>query len=116
MRKFNDPVTDDLSEFGRSELITAEKLIHAYLNHNQTKFLANNLKLYFNKKSGYVFLCDEDYNVAMLNEKEELIDYLICSNCGNEGLITDQEVWLLDFDLHDGSHEQYICNKCKDIH
>ena len=41
-------------------------------------------------ESGYVFISDEDYNVAIMND-DTLEDFLICFECGHEDLRSDYE-------------------------
>lgn len=81
----NEIVTKDLSQFGFIELKEAGLLLTEYTNtHNQLE-LGNGLAVWFNRNSGNVFLCDEDYNVAMLDDDGELKMFYTCSECGNEG-------------------------------
>ena len=58
-------------------------------------------KVAMNNQSGYVFLTNEDFQVAMI-DNERLTLFLTCSECGNEGLEGEFEV--MD-----------SCEGCKDI-
>lgn len=79
-------VTTDLSEFGQRELKIAGELLTAYKsdNDNTKLFYGENVNVGFNKNSGYVFLTDDNYNVAVM-ENGKLVDFLSCPNCGHEG-------------------------------
>jgi len=59
-------ITADFSKFGYRELKLASELLQAYLEQG-ADFLTEGITLNFNINSGFVFLSDEDYNVAMLN-------------------------------------------------
>jgi hypothetical protein len=41
----------------------------------------------FNKDSGFVFLTNEDYQVAMINEDNNLVMFYSCPICGHEGFL-----------------------------
>jgi len=76
-------ITADFSKFGYRELKLASELLQAYLEQG-ADFLTEGITLNFNINSGFVFLSDEDYNVAMLNG-EELEQFFSCPECGREG-------------------------------
>lgn len=80
-------ITDDLAEFGFVELEIASKILTAYCEQHPP-FLGDGVKLWFNKNSGCVFLCDEDYNTAMMNE-DKLEQWHNCPECGHEGFLED---------------------------
>jgi uncharacterized protein YbaR (Trm112 family) len=103
----DDIVTHDFSKFGKVEIEEACQLLQAYLNKNRTKYLASqNITIEFNTQSGYVFLSDNDCNTAMLNEKHELVDFLVCPECGQEGLIDD-------LSLFETKHDSHRCKACQ---
>src|SRR5678815_1789394 len=83
-------VTADLSDFGYRELAMAADLLQAYKERDKdnTRLLGDGLSLCMNTNSGYVFLTDEDYNVAMMNG-DVLEDWHTCSECGHEGFAED---------------------------
>lgn len=83
-----DIVTSDLSEFGHKELCDLRDLLTAYLDKNQTHFLGSGVKPCFNRNSGYVFLTDEDYNVAM-EANGKLLDWFSSPYNGVEGFFED---------------------------
>lgn len=81
----DETVTKDLARFGFRELGMAAELLTAYRTEaDQTEALTSDgLALWCNMMSGNVFLCDEDYNVAMMNG-DTLEDWETCSYCGHE--------------------------------
>ncbi len=88
MSKNQDPVTKDMADFGHRELCMARDLLNAYLEHNDTKFLGDGVHICMNRNSGYVFLSDEDYNVAM-EADGHLLDWLTSPYEGKEGFFDD---------------------------
>lgn len=82
-------VTADLSRFGKREIELAKDLLDAYLKQG-ADFLGEGITLNFNMDSGYVFLSDSDYNVAMIND-DKLEQWFSCPNCGHEGFLEDME-------------------------
>jgi hypothetical protein len=81
--------TRDLSEFGHQERIIAGELLSTLnTNKDKTKFLGSNVSVEFNTYSGCVFLVDEDFNVAMMND-EFLEDFHTCPECGGEEVSSD---------------------------
>ena len=92
-------VTNDLTKFGTIELAEAGKLLSTLKTvRDNTKFLGDGVQVFFNNESGYVFLSDEDYNVAVMSG-HDLVDFINCPECGNEGNINE-------FDT-----ESYCCKK-----
>ncbi len=78
-------VTTDMSKFGYRELDMAGDLLKAYKGDNDaTEYLDDGVQVWFNANSGNVFLCDEDYNTAMMNG-DKLEDWFYCPICGHEG-------------------------------
>lgn len=80
--------TQDLSEFGYSELSEAAKLLTAYCDGNKSDFLEDGIHIEFNPNSDSVFLVDGDYNVGMMNGND-LEQWLNCPECGTEGFLED---------------------------
>ena len=92
----NDPTTTDLRDFGYRELRMAGELLTAYkTTADRSERLGDGVHVVFNRTSGNVFLCDEDYNVAMMNG-HVLEDWHDCGYCGAEGFAED----LFDGDEH----------------
>lgn len=61
-------VTADLSKFGYRERKLAEELLKAWREQGLPEdFYNEEVKISFNTHSGYVFLTNEDYQVAMMN-------------------------------------------------
>ena len=83
MSRYEDIVTSDLSHFGMRELKMAAKLLVAYCAA-PPDFLGNGLCVMMNMHSGYVFLTDEEFTVAMMNG-DKLEQFHSCSECGAEG-------------------------------
>lgn len=80
-------VTTDLSKFGYREIREAIELLEAYLE-NTKDILGDGLTLNFNTHSGCVFLSDEDYRIAMINNGN-LEEWFYCGECGAEGFLED---------------------------
>ncbi len=63
----NDPVvTADLSKFGYRELEMAAELLKS-IHHISDSHNVDGLTVNMNTNSGYVFLCNEDYDCFMMN-------------------------------------------------
>jgi hypothetical protein len=80
------PNTQDMSKFGYVERKEAGLLLSTYAGPKDKtrRFASDGVTVEFNPNSGNVFLVDEDYNVAMM-EDDELVDFLNCGECGHEG-------------------------------
>lgn len=83
----DETVTKDLARFGFRELKMAAELLAAYRSDgDETELLTGDgLAVWTNTNSGYVFLCDGDYNTAMMSGGK-LEDFLTCGYCGHEGV------------------------------
>jgi hypothetical protein len=81
-------ITIDLSEFGYRELDMAGDLLKAIKDGLPDDFNDDGLTIMFNTHSGYVFLTNSDYQVAMLTDKK-LESFYSCPNCGEEGFAED---------------------------
>lgn len=94
-KDFKAIVTADLSGFGHRELDEAVKLLTAYKENTfkEDNFFSDGLTLNFNKQSGYVFLCDEDGNVGLLNDDGEIEQFISCSYCGKEGFKSELKLY-----------------------
>lgn len=83
--------TRDLMDFGIKELRLAAKLLSVFKTaQDRTMRLGDKVTPEFNPDSGYVFLIDSNFNIAMLNG-EELEDWLRCPQCECEGFVSDLE-------------------------
>lgn len=81
--------TRDLMDFGRRELQLAGNLLRLFrTDKDHTLRLGDIITPELNPDTGYVFLIDSDFNVAMLNG-DHLEDWLLCPTCATEGFISD---------------------------
>ena len=103
-------LTEDITDIPLHEVVPLLTALDAFRNfrtgNNSTEMFKaswsdDGSKVAMNNQSGYVFLTNEDYQVAMI-ENEKLTMFLNCGECGNEGLEGEFEV--VD-----------SCEGCKDI-
>lgn len=83
--------TKDLSQFGFREIKMASELLNAYVlsyNDDIRDSLTDGITIEFNQDSGKVFLVDNEFNVAMMND-DKLELWYNCSYCGHEGFKED---------------------------
>lgn len=73
-------VTENWADFGDIEIEEAKEL----LSHIKEIDSYGQVKVMFNTQSGYVFLCDEDYNVWLMNG-DKIERWFSCPECGHEG-------------------------------
>ena len=106
-----DIVTADLSKFGYRELALAGELLNAYAEYG-AEFMGDGLTLNFNANSGKVFLSDEDFNVAVV-ENERIVQFYSCSQCGNEGTQEEGKAEGWDFEKFNGYCSEECENKNK---
>jgi hypothetical protein len=91
----DEVVTSDLSRFGSRELKMLEKLLRAWREHGLPEdFYNDEVVPAMNMNSGYVFLTNSDYQVALMNG-DKLESFYSCPECGHEGFKEDMQ--------HDGS-------------
>lgn len=88
MSDHNDIVTSDLARFGFREIKMAAILLAAYCE-NPPEFLGDGLIVMLNLHSGYVFLTDDEFTVAMMNS-DRLEQFYFCPECGAEGFEREQ--------------------------
>jgi hypothetical protein len=85
----DDIVTSNLEDFGifdRAELI---RLLTAWNDQGLPEDFNNDgVHACLNTDSGYVFLTNSDYQVAMMND-DKLETWYSCFNCGHEGFKED---------------------------
>ena len=79
--------TSDLRDFGSRELHMGAALLQAYCN-NIPDWMSDGVHLMMNRYSGYVFLTDDDFNVAMMNG-DKLDAWLFTPYDGHEGFIEE---------------------------
>ena len=82
--------TRDLSKFGLREIGIAAELLTKFATGRSSwasaeDELSRDIAVEFNPNSGEVFLVDEDYQVAMVNDNRKLENWVTCFNCGREG-------------------------------
>jgi hypothetical protein len=78
--------TENLADFGTRELKEAGKLLSAIGNGLPDDFYNQGIRVGFNMNSGYVFLINDDYQVAMYDdESEELYSFYTTPYEGREG-------------------------------
>jgi len=65
-----DGYTENLADFGFRELKEAGKLLTAISNGLPDDFDIEGIKVAFNQNSGYVFLTNSEYQVAMVDDEE----------------------------------------------
>lgn len=83
--------TTDLSKFGNTELEEVETLLHAKRTQGLPEDFNNDgIVPMFNMNSGYVFLTNNDCQVAMMNG-DKLESFYSCPECGHEGFKEDME-------------------------
>ena len=88
--------TENLSDFGYRELKEAGKLLTAISNGLPEDFYDDGIKVAFNMNSGYVFLTNSDYQVAMYDEESDSLYSFYTTPY--EGLEGSYEELLLDLD------------------
>jgi len=99
----NEITTVDLSEFGYQEIEMAKDLLTAYLDNGVPEdFIDDEIKIMFNKNSGYVFFTNSEYQVAF-SDNGKLYSFYNCSECGHEGSKED------GFELDE---DNILCDEC----
>lgn len=86
--------TRDISKMGYREIDMAADLMKKYANGGQWEGennLSDGVAVEFNPSSGNVFLVDEDYNTAMLNDEDKLEMFLNCGYCSAEGFASEDD-------------------------
>jgi hypothetical protein len=95
--------TTDLADFGLREREMLTELMVAWSEQGlPDDFEGDNVRAMLNRNSGFVFLTNDDYQVAMIND-DNLESFYTCGNCGNEGFAEDCQ-------LNDDG-----CNVCREI-
>jgi len=90
-------VTSDLSKFGWRERRMAAELLTASCDKGFPEdFNDDEVTVAMNTGSGFVFLTNSDYQVAMMNGNK-LESFYSCPQCGHEGFKDEME--------HDGNAE-----------
>src|SRR5689334_16409234 len=78
-------VTTDLAEFGYREKKLAGELLQAMCSKGLPEgFDDSGVTIALNRNSGFVFLTNSEYQVAMMNNGK-LESFYTCPQCGHEG-------------------------------
>jgi len=85
----NDYYTEDLSKFGYRELDMTGDLLKAIKKGLPSDFYDEGIKVGFNMNSGYVFLTNEEYQVAMVDDEGKLYSFYSSPYEGKEGSYED---------------------------
>jgi len=99
--------TEDLGDFGYIELDVAADLLKAWSRHGLPKdFTDSGVKLAMNLSSGYVFLTNDEYQVAMRTINREsgetyLYSYYSSPYEGREGSLEDLQEQFKDMHPED---------------
>jgi hypothetical protein len=99
--------TEDLGDFGYIELDVAADLLKAWSRHGLPKdFTDSGVKLAMNLNSGYVFLTNDEYQVAMRTINREsgetyLYSYYSSPYEGREGSLEDLQEQFKDMHPED---------------
>ena len=89
-------VTTDLAQFGYREKKLAGELLAAMYKGLPDDFDDSEVTVAMNRNSGFVFLTNAEYQVAMLNDGK-LESFYSCPECGHEGFKDEMK--------HDGNKE-----------
>jgi hypothetical protein len=82
-------VVTDLAQFGYRERKMAAELLTASVEQGFPEgFMDEGVTIAMNMNSGYVFLTNEDFDVAMMNG-DKLETWHSCPYCGHEGFKED---------------------------
>ena len=98
-------VISDLSKFGYREKEIAAKLLTAMCKGLPEDFDDDEVTVAMNTNSGYVFLTNSEYQVAMFNG-DNLESFYSCPECGCEGFFNE-----IGIDNHSG--EKSALKECK---
>jgi len=84
-----DPNIQDLSRLGFREISQLADLLKLYAE-NGSDFLGDHVTWEYNPNSDKLFLIDENFNVAMLNDETgKLEEWHNCGYCGHEGFASN---------------------------
>ena len=98
-------VTENLNDFGYREREQANKLTTAMKNGLPDDFDGLGVKLAFNRNSGYVFLTNSEYQVAMVDDEGKLYSWYTTPYDGYEGCLEDL---LEEYDNMHPEDKQYV--------
>lgn len=86
-----DAYTENLGDFGFYEIEQLRDILDAWVTNGglPEDFDDNGVKFAFNRNSGYVFLTNSDYQVAMLTSDGKLESWYYTPYSGHEGFYED---------------------------
>ena len=88
---YESPLTSDLSRLGARERKMLMELLEAWDKHGlPDDFEYDEVNFAFNTHSGYVFLTNAEFQVAMMNG-DKLESWYNCPYCGHEGFKEDMQ-------------------------
>jgi len=100
MNEYKDPLTSDLGRFGLREIQIVTDIFYAWTRSGLPDgFWHENVRPVFNTESGYVFLTNDDFQVAMMNG-HKLEQYYSTPYEGHEGFADELA------DLYDEMHPE----------
>lgn len=90
MASNNDPLTTNLADFPKRKLEEAKDLLVAMFESGlPDDFYDEGVTIAFNRNSGYVFLTNEEYQVAMVDDEGKLYSWYYTPYYGHEGAYED---------------------------
>jgi hypothetical protein len=97
---FNYMNTQDLSKLGYREIGQLADILKLYSENPNDCGLSYGVKWEYNPDSDNLFLVDDDFNVAMVNDDTGKLErWHTCGNCGLEGFRTNIKFHEKDSDL-----------------
>tara|TARA_X000001036_G_C20312964_1_gene657205 strand:- start:181 stop:534 length:354 start_codon:yes stop_codon:yes gene_type:complete len=107
---YENPLTTDISKMDLSEVTP---MLTAYQEENTTRaframWIDDGTIPTLNQESGYCFLTNEEYQVAMMNDGK-LSMFINCGECGREDFEQDW-VW-----TYKDNHDSSKCEGCKEV-
>ena len=104
----DDMLTTNLADFGRRELEETRDLLDAMLKNGLPEdFYDEGVVVAFNRNSGYVFLTNDEYQVAMVGDDGKLYSWYYTPYYGHEGSYEDLLAEALDGDWDDEVSDDY---------
>lgn len=98
---------NELEKLGVREIEQLAEMLKLYANgdwQSASDELQDGIKWEYNPISDNLFLVDEDFNVAMVNDNGKLENWLTCSNCGKEAFRSE----------YNETINGYCSKKCED--
>jgi len=85
----NSAYTENLADFGFREIKMLKDILTAWVENGlPSTFTEDSVRPAINRNSGYVFLVNEDYQVAMMNG-DTLEEFYSLPYSGGEGFLSD---------------------------